>query len=156
LLSHLWGSATWRIQAQIRFGYVLSFICARILNLSILVLILAEASFLTGLDRNSDVVVMSSYAPLFSLSEGGQGNQNLINFNPAHVLLTANYFVQRIFGTTVGEKVVDLHKDLPARVYASAIATKDWLIVKLVNTNAPVIQTQLNLPDVPVANTRSA
>jgi alpha-N-arabinofuranosidase len=48
---------------------------------------LAEAAFLTGLERNSDVVAMSSYSELFSLSEGEQWKQNLINFNPAHVKL---------------------------------------------------------------------
>jgi alpha-L-arabinofuranosidase len=110
---------------------------------------LAEAAFLTGVERNSDVVAMASYAPLFNLVESRQWAHNLINFNPAHVLLTANYFVQRMFSATVGEKVVAMQGDLPHGVYASATATKDRLIVKLVNTTAHAIQTRLNLANVP-------
>jgi len=110
---------------------------------------LAEAVFLAGLERNSDVVAMSSYAPLFSLVEGEQWFHNLINFNPAHVLLTANYFVQKMYGSTVGEKVVDMQGELPAGVYASATVTKDRLVLKLVNTNSHEVQAQLSLPGIP-------
>jgi alpha-L-arabinofuranosidase len=110
---------------------------------------LAEAAFLTGVERNSDVVAMTSYAPLFSLCEGEQWAHNLINFNPAHVLLTANYFVQKMYSTTVGDKVVDMQGELPPRVYASATATRDRLIVKLVNTNRLPLQAQLHLEGIP-------
>ena len=110
---------------------------------------LAEAAFLTGLERNSDVVAMSSYAPLFSLCDGEQWAHNLINFNPAHVLLTANYFVQKMFSTTVGEKVVVVQGNLPEGVFASATVTKDRLIVKLVNTNQETIQAQIHLAGIP-------
>lgn len=42
---------------------------------------LAEAAFLTGIERNSDVVAMTSYAPLFSMVDGAHWNHNLIWFN---------------------------------------------------------------------------
>jgi len=110
---------------------------------------LAEAAFLTGLERNSDVVAMSSYAELFSLSEGEQWGQNLINFNPAHVLLTANYFVQRMFSTTVGDRVVDMQGKLPKGVLSSATATKDRVIIKLVNTSSDTFHVQFSLAGIP-------
>jgi alpha-L-arabinofuranosidase len=113
---------------------------------------LGEAAFLTGLERNSDVVAMSCYAPLFSLVGGEQWKHNLINFNPAHVLKTANYFVQKMFSTTVGTNVVDMQGELPTGVFASATATQEHLVVKLVNTNSYNVNAQLNLPGIPNGN----
>ena len=110
---------------------------------------LGEAAFLTGLERNSDVVAMSCYAPLFSLVGGEQWKHNLINFNPAHVLKTTNYFVQKMFSTTVGTQVVDIQGELPTGVYASATTAKDRLVIKLVNTNSYDVHAQLNLPGIP-------
>jgi len=110
---------------------------------------LAEAVFLAGLERNSDVVAMSSYAPLFSLAEGEQWAHNLINFNPAQVLLTANYFIQKMYSTTVGDRVVEMQGDLPSGVYGSATVTEDQLILKLVNTNSQSLQGNLHLEDIP-------
>ncbi len=109
---------------------------------------LAEAVFLTGLERNSDVVAMTCYAPLFSLVGGEQWKHNLLNFTPAHVLKTTNYYVQKMFGTTVGDRVVKMTGELPAGVYASATATTEKLVLKLVNTNATPVNAELNLSNV--------
>jgi alpha-L-arabinofuranosidase len=110
---------------------------------------LAEAVFLAGIERNSDVVVMSSYAPLLSLAEGEQWAHNLINFNPAHVLRTANYYVQQLFSTRLGDQVVALEGELPSGVFASATTTLDRLYLKLINTNAHTVQAALGLPGIP-------
>ncbi len=115
---------------------------------------LAEAAFLTGVERNSDVVAMTCYAPLLSLVGGEQWKHNLINFNPAHVLKTANYFVQRMFGTTVGTDVVDIQGELPTGVFASATTTRDRLVLKVVNTNAYGVRADLTLPGVPDGQAR--
>lgn len=63
---------------------------------------LAEAVFLCGLERNGDVVAMSSYAPLLNLAGCHQWRHNLIDFNPETVCLTANYLVQRAFSSADG------------------------------------------------------
>lgn len=63
---------------------------------------LAEAAFLTGCERNSDVVRMTSYAPLLAHITGKGWEQNLIEFNPATVSPTVNYEVQRLFSANVG------------------------------------------------------
>ncbi len=103
---------------------------------------LSEAAFLTGIERNSDIVDMTSYAPLFSLVDGQQWPHNLINFNPAEYIQTTNYQVQALYGNYQGKEVLDMCCDLPEGVYASAVATDDEVIVKLVNANAePVCVT---------------
>ena len=106
---------------------------------------LAEAAFITGLERNSDVVAMSCFAPLFSLAEGNQWRNNLIDFNPANVLKTTNYFVQQMYGTTVGNKVVDVKGELPRGIYCSATVSEEKLIIKLVNTNKSSMTAKLDL-----------
>lgn len=106
---------------------------------------LGEAVFLTGLERNSDVVVMTCYAPLFSFVSGKQWKQNLINFNPAHVLRTTNYYVQQMFGTSVGDRVVKIAGELPAGIFASATAAAEMLIIKLVNVNPSPLAVELVL-----------
>ena len=96
---------------------------------------LSEAAFLTGAERNSDIVAMTCYAPLFSMVEGNQWVQNLIDFNPFYVLETCNYYVQKLFGTTVGDHTVRIDGDTPEQVYISATASEDTLYVKIVNTS---------------------
>lgn len=58
---------------------------------------LAEAAFMTGLERNSDVVVMSSYAPLFGHEKAWQWRPNLIWFDNLTSYATPNYYVQQLF-----------------------------------------------------------
>ena len=64
---------------------------------------LGEAAFLTGCERNSDVVRMTSYAPLLAHIPAKGWAQNLIEFNPAHVNPTVNYEVERLFSTHLGD-----------------------------------------------------
>ena len=106
---------------------------------------LAEAAFLTGVERNSDVVVMSSYAPLFSLCEGEQWAHNLINFNPHQVLLTANYFVQQLYATRIGSDVIDIDGESLPGCYHSATADDEHIYVKLVNATARAYEIQITL-----------
>ena len=58
---------------------------------------LAEAAFLTGVERNADVVVMASYAPLFARLENKAWNPDLIYFDAVTNVLTPSYHVQRMF-----------------------------------------------------------
>ncbi len=63
---------------------------------------LAEAAFLTGIIRNSDVVIMSSYAPLFNRVGGSQWVPDLIWFDSTRVFLTPSYFVQKLYIENIG------------------------------------------------------
>ncbi|HOA03549.1 MAG TPA: alpha-L-arabinofuranosidase C-terminal domain-containing protein [Dermatophilaceae bacterium] len=95
---------------------------------------IAEAAFLTGVERNADVVAMTSYAPLLNHLESELWQHNLIDFDGFTVTPTANAAVQKLFATTLGERIVDLDGELPAGVFASASRSDDRLCVHLVNT----------------------
>ncbi len=59
---------------------------------------IAEAAFMTGLVRNSDVVAMSSYAPLFAKAGATQWQPDLIWFDNTRVYGAASYYVQQLYG----------------------------------------------------------
>jgi alpha-L-arabinofuranosidase len=67
---------------------------------------LAEAAFMTGLERNSDIVVMSSYAPLLGHEEAWQWRPNLIWFDNLTSYATPNYYVQQMFSRNRGDVVL--------------------------------------------------
>ncbi|QNP73735.1 carbohydrate binding domain-containing protein [Streptomyces roseirectus] len=67
---------------------------------------LAEAAFMTGLERNADVVKLASYAPLFANEDYVQWRPDLIWFNNHASWNSANYEVQKLFMTNVGDRVV--------------------------------------------------
>jgi alpha-L-arabinofuranosidase len=70
---------------------------------------LSEAAFMTGMERNQDIVVMSSYAPLFSNIHHTVWDPNLIYFDAARVYGTPSYYVQKMFGENRGDSVVESH-----------------------------------------------
>ena len=72
---------------------------------------LAEAAFMTGLERNADVVVMASYAPLSAHVDGWQWKPNLIWFDNLRSYGTPNYYVQQLFGVNRGDVVLPLKLD---------------------------------------------
>ena len=67
---------------------------------------LAEALHITNLERNADVVVMSSYAPLLAKQGHTQWNPDLIYFNNTSVMPTVNYQVQKLCGNNSGSLYV--------------------------------------------------
>jgi alpha-N-arabinofuranosidase len=101
---------------------------------------LSEAAFMTGLERNADVVYMCSYAPLFAHVEGWQWTPDLIWFDNLKSLKTTNYYVQQLYGRNKGTHVLNMLQDnLPLTgqngIYATAALDKNTneIIVKLVN-----------------------
>jgi alpha-L-arabinofuranosidase len=101
---------------------------------------LSEAAFLTGLERNADVVRMASYAPLFANTESWQWTPNLIWVDSLRTLRTANYYVQQLFARNRGDRILPvtlgaLEATAASRLYASATldAAAGEAIVKLVN-----------------------
>jgi alpha-N-arabinofuranosidase len=101
---------------------------------------LSEAAFMTGLERNADVVVMCSYAPLFAHTEGWQWTPDLIWFDNLTAYGTANYYVQKMFSANSGTHVLNMlqdNKPLTGQqgIYATAAFDKatNEIILKLVN-----------------------
>jgi alpha-L-arabinofuranosidase len=72
---------------------------------------LAEAAYMTGLERNADVVRMASYAPLFANEEAWQWTPDLIWANSLHVYGTPNYYAQRLFMKNRGDVVLPISCD---------------------------------------------
>src|SRR5882762_109701 len=69
---------------------------------------LAEAAFMTGLERNAEVVTMCSYAPLFAHTEGWQWTPDLIWFDNLKSYGTPNYYVQKLFSSNKGTQVLPI------------------------------------------------
>lgn len=67
---------------------------------------LAEAAFMTGLERNSDIVKMACYAPLFGNSTLSQWTPDMIFFSNDSLMLTPNYYVQKLFANNVGVNIL--------------------------------------------------
>jgi alpha-L-arabinofuranosidase len=84
---------------------------------------LAEAAFMTGLERNADIVFMASYAPLFAHIEGWQWSPDLIWFDNLKSYGTPNYYVQKMFATNRGTTAV------PAFMNGAAVGGQDSLYI---------------------------
>jgi alpha-N-arabinofuranosidase len=104
---------------------------------------LSEAAFMTGLERNADLVHMASYAPLFAHAEGWQWTPDLIWFDNLNSYGTPSYYVQKLFSTNKGTNVLSI--DNKSDLYASAVIdsrTKE-VIVKVVNSSEKAQPLQL-------------
>ena len=64
---------------------------------------LAEGLYLLHVERNADVVAMTSYAPLFARKNGTQWNPDMIYFDNERPYLTCSYYVQQLFGQSSGQ-----------------------------------------------------
>lgn len=102
---------------------------------------IAEAAFMTGLERNADLVQMASYAPLFAHTEGWQWTPNLIWFDNLRSYGTPNYYVQKLYSCNKGTRVLNITcQGTPSigqdGLYASATTDEvsGEIIVKIVNT----------------------
>jgi alpha-L-arabinofuranosidase len=69
---------------------------------------LGEAAFMTGMERNSDIVTMSSYAPLFANLSNKNWNPDLIYFTGSQVYGTPSYYGQQMFAQNRGDVVLPL------------------------------------------------
>lgn len=103
---------------------------------------LSEAAFMTGLERNADVVYMCSYAPLFAHTEGWQWTPDLIWFNNLTSFGTTNYYVQKLFSVNKGTNVLSMLQENKALtgqngLFASAAFDKATgeIILKIVNAS---------------------
>jgi alpha-N-arabinofuranosidase len=111
---------------------------------------LADAAWLTGLERNSDLIVMSSYAPLFvNVNPGGmQWAPDLIGYNALSSYGSPSYWTQVMFSSHLGTEVVPAAlANAPPRVFASA--TRDEathkLFVKVVNATSTAQPLSIDL-----------
>ncbi len=112
---------------------------------------LSEAAFMTGLERNADVVHLATYAPLFAHVDAWQWNPDLIWFDNLRMMRTPNYYVQQMYGMNAGTDVLRLQMDgKPVAGQDSLYATASLdaptgeIILKLVNAGSTPAQVQVN------------
>ncbi len=105
---------------------------------------LIEAAYLTNVERNADVVVMSSYAPLLAKEGHTNWNPDLIYFNNKEVKPTANYYVQRAFGQNSGDEYI--YADLNVNGGNNVRERLDYSVVKDSQTGDIIIKVVSLLP----------
>ena len=118
---------------------------------------LSEAAFMTGLERNADVVQMASYAPLFGNVDAWQWRPDLIWFDNLRVAGSPNYHIQKLFSNNKGTNVVPLLRNGSIlagadSLYGSAVIDKktNEVIVKLVNTSSKDVSLEIAIEGTPV------
>ena len=120
---------------------------------------LAEGLYLLHVERNGDVVAMTSYAPLFARKNGTQWNPDLIYYDNERPFLTCSYYVQQMFGQSSGNyyygdcvkfegDAADAIQPMEGVHYGQSVIinTKTrQLFVKLVNASADAKKANINL-----------
>ena len=99
---------------------------------------ISEAAFMTGLERNGDVVQMASYAPLMANVDAWQWKPDEIFFDSLRSYGTPDYYVQSLFANNAGTRVVPVTPQTGDGLYTSGVLDERTheLIVKVIN-NTP-------------------
>ena len=138
---------------------------------------LGDAAWMTGMERNSDIIIMSCYAPLFvnvntataTAPKAWQWDSDLIGYNALNSYGSPSYYVQKLFGNYLGDKIVPVtaeniasqprpltHRDtvagimksplVPTLFYSATTEEKTGAIyLKLVNTTGKQQAVNINL-----------
>jgi len=114
---------------------------------------LAEAAYMTGMERNADVVRMASYAPLFANAEAWQWTPDMIWVNGLQCFGTPSYYAQMLFSRNRGSVVLpvacnksEAGGDTPS-FFVSAVRddTAGEIIIKAVNVSQESVETAVDL-----------
>lgn len=115
---------------------------------------LSEAIYLTAVERNADVVTMTSYAPLLAKHGNTQWGTDMIFFNNETFFPTPSYYVQKLYGQNSGDSYIksivnlsDTREDIGKRMGVSIVTDSKTgdIIVKLANLLPVEIKTTVNL-----------
>lgn len=109
---------------------------------------LGDAAFLTGLERNSDVVVMAAYAPLFvNVNPGGmQWSSDLIGYDALNSYGSPSYYAQVMFASCLGDHTVNSSLlGAGEKFFYSVTASPNKLCLKLVNASSTEQSLALSL-----------
>lgn len=116
---------------------------------------LCEAAFMTGLERNADIVDMATYAPLFAHVDGWQWRPDLIWYDNTRMFRSASYYVQQMYSCHKGTNVLPLTMGGQPVVgqqgqdglFASAVVDRRQgeVVVKVVNTSDKPQDIRLNI-----------
>ncbi len=111
---------------------------------------LSEALYLLHVERNADIVVMTSYAPLFARKNATNWNPDMIYFDNERPYLTCSYYVQQMFGQSSGNyyygDCVNIKDATNLQEQSVVLNTKTrQLFVKLCNASADTKNADINL-----------
>jgi alpha-N-arabinofuranosidase len=111
---------------------------------------IAEAAYMTSLERNGDVVIMASYAPLFAKKGFTQWKTDMIFFDNTKICPTVNFYVQKIFITNQGDFYFDnviSKEEKDTTLAASCVQDSKTgdIILKLVNVGNEPKTMKINL-----------
>ena len=111
---------------------------------------LAEGLYLLHVERNADVVVMTSYAPLFARKNATNWNPDLIYFDNERPYLTCSYYIQQMFGQSSGNyyygDCVKINDQTDLQEQSVILNTKTrQLFVKLCNAGADAKKASIDL-----------
>ncbi|MBO9201410.1 MULTISPECIES: alpha-L-arabinofuranosidase C-terminal domain-containing protein [Niastella] len=124
-------------------------------NVNNLMAALSEACFMTGLERNADVVSMAAYAPLFAHVDGWQWTPNLIWFDNITSYNTPSYYVQQLFSLNKGTHVLSLTEggrtiNALDSIWANAVidTSTNEVIIKVVNPSTSAKRKKISIPSI--------
>ena len=125
---------------------------------------ICEAAFMTGIERNADIVEMATYAPLFAHVEGWQWRPDMIWYDNTRMFKSVSYYVQQMYAMNKGTNVLQLttkdpadpkgKKQIPVAgqegldgLFASSVfdSTTGEIIIKVVNTSNQAQPISINL-----------
>lgn len=119
---------------------------------------LCEALHLINVERNADIVRMTSYAPLLARYEATNWNPDMIYFNSSRVDLTPGYYTQKIFGNNSGDSYIDSslrvesrREDVRKRIATSVVSDSESgdIIIKMVNLLPTEVSTRVVMDGCP-------
>jgi alpha-N-arabinofuranosidase len=108
---------------------------------------ISEAAFITGLERNGDVVQMASYAPLMAHVDAWQWKPDAIWFDNLRSYGTPNFYVQALYANNTGTRIVPVTPQATNGLYTSGSLDErsHELIVKAINTTGAAMPVEIHL-----------
>ena len=112
-----------------------------------------EAAFMTGMERNSDIVIMASYAPLFVNVNWRQWNPDAINFDSSRSYGTPSYYVQKMFSEARGNFWVPMDLNAPSiepKIKGGQIGLGTWATqaeykdIRILQDNKEIFRSDLS------------
>ena len=150
-----------RSKPKVYLGEYAAHIAGRKMNIETA---LCEALHLSNVERNGDVVRMTSFAPLLAKEGHTQWNPDLIYFNNTEVKPTVDYYIQKLYGQNSGDEYIpstitlsDNRKELKKRIISSLVhdsKTGDY-ILKLTNLLPVEVNSTINLEQLQIKETEA-
>jgi len=89
---------------------------------------IGEAAYMTGMEKNSDIVPMNSYAPIFVNVNDRAWSPDMINYNASAAYGTPSYYVQKLFASNIGNVIIPIKDTLniAGKVITGAVGLGSW------------------------------